>query len=107
MTGLNFIAEYDGSGQLLRKYVYGPGLDEPVLMQTGAMRYYYLFDSLGSVIGLTDASGSLIEAYRYSIYGQALQASTVGNPYMFTGRRFDSEVPGTQYLIVVTACLWC
>ena len=85
-------------------------MDEPVLMQSGATRYYYLFDSLGSVTGLTDASGSLVEAYRYSVYGQPLQASTVGNPYMFTGRRFDSEtagVPGTQYLIVVTACLWC
>ena len=42
--------------------VSGPGLDEPVLMQVGTTRYYYLFDSLGSVIGLTDASGSLVEA---------------------------------------------
>ena len=32
-----------------------------------------------------------MEAYRYNAYGQPLQASTVGNPYMFTGRRFDSE----------------
>ena len=89
--GARVIAEYDGAGQLLRKYVYGPGLDEPVLMQTGATRYYYLFDSLGSVIGLTDSSGNLVEAYRYNMYGQPLQASTVGNPYMFTSRRFDSE----------------
>ena len=63
--GTRVIAEYDGAGQLLRKYVYGPGLDEPVMMQVGATRYYYLFDSLGSVIGLTDASGSLVEVYRY------------------------------------------
>ena len=55
--GARVIAEYDGAGQLLRKYVYGPGLDEPVLMQAGATRYYYLFDSLGSVIGLTDFRG--------------------------------------------------
>ena len=40
---------------------------------------------------MTDASGSLVEAYRYNMYGQPLQASTVGNLYMFTGRRFDSE----------------
>ena len=32
-----------------------------------------------------------MEAYRYNAYGQPLQVSTVGNPYMFTGRRFDSE----------------
>ena len=61
------------------------------MMQVGATRYYYLFDSLGSVIGLTDASGTLVESYRYSVYGQPLQTSTVGNPYLFTGRRFDSE----------------
>ena len=42
-------------------------------------------------MGLTDSSGSLVEAHRYNVYGQPLQASTVGNPYMFTGRRFDSE----------------
>ena len=89
--GARVIAEYDGASQLLRKYIYGPGLDEPVMMQVSAARYYYLFDSLGSVIGLTDASGTLVESYRYNVYGQPLQASTVGNPYMFTGRRFDSE----------------
>ena len=89
--GARVIAEYDGGGQFLRKYVYGPGLDEPVLMQVGTARYYYLFDALGSVIGLTDASGNPVESYRYNAYGQPLQASTVGNPYMFTGRRFDSE----------------
>ena len=66
---MRVIAEYDGAWQLLRKYIYGPGLDEPVLMQAGATRYYYLFDSLGSVIGLTDATGTLVESYRYSPYG--------------------------------------
>jgi RHS repeat-associated protein len=89
--GDRVIAEYDGAGQLLRKYIYGTGIDEPVLIQAGTTRYYYLFDSLGSVIGLTDATGTLVEAYRYSPYGQPLQASTVGNPYLFTGREFDSE----------------
>ena len=69
--GARVMAEYDGAGQLLRKYIYGPGLDEPVLMQSGTTRDYYLFDSLGSVIGLTDASGNLVEAYRYNMYGSA------------------------------------
>ena len=82
-------SEYDGACQLLRKYIYGPGLDEPVLMQTGTTRYYYLFDSLGSIISLTDATGNLVESYRYNAYGQPLQSSTVGNPNIFTGRRFD------------------
>lgn len=28
--GDQVIAEYDGSGTLLRKFIYGPGIDEPI-----------------------------------------------------------------------------
>jgi len=28
--GDQLIAEYDGSGNLITKYIYGPGIDEPV-----------------------------------------------------------------------------
>ena len=31
--GDQVIAEYDGSNTLLRKFIYGPGIDEPVCMQ--------------------------------------------------------------------------
>ncbi|MBU1043863.1 MAG: hypothetical protein KJ915_05635, partial [Candidatus Omnitrophica bacterium] len=52
------------------------------------------------MIALTDSSGATVESYEYDVYGntiildanrQTLSASQIGNPYMFTGRRFDQE----------------
>ncbi len=86
------IAEYDGNtGNLLRRYVYGPGIDEPIVLQTGGATYTYHFDGLGSVTALTNAAGQVVEQYRYGAYGQPVTVSSVGNPYLFTGRHFDVE----------------
>jgi len=48
--------------------------------------YYYHFDGLGSVIALTNASGSMVERYSYDVFGQPSNTSDVNNPYLFTGR---------------------
>jgi RHS repeat-associated protein len=32
-----------------------------------------------------------VEKYAYTLYGKPAAASTVGNPYMYTGRRLDAE----------------
>jgi len=89
--------EYDGSGQMIRRYAYGPGIDEPICMKTGAATYFYHFNALGSVIALSNASGDLTETYAYSPYGKVNQASSVGNPYRFTGRRYDPETGSYYY----------
>jgi len=51
--GDHIIAEYEGS-TLVRKYVYGPGVDFPVMMISVAggteTKYYYFRDALGSVV---------------------------------------------------------
>ncbi|MBA7658533.1 hypothetical protein ES703_66489 [subsurface metagenome] len=31
------------------------------------------------------------EQYSYDVYGQPSNVSSLGNPYLFTGRRYDSE----------------
>ena len=89
------VAEYNGTGTLLRKYIYGPGLDEPIMMivpgDTSETVYYYHADSQGTIIGLTNDSGAWVEKYAYTLYGKPAAASTVGNPYMYTGRRLDAE----------------
>ena len=89
------MAEYNGSGTLLRKYIYGPGLDEPIIMivpgETSETVYYYHADSQGTIIGLTNDSGAWVEKYAYTLYGKPAAASTIGNPYMYTGRRLDAE----------------
>ncbi len=46
--GPHVIAEYDGNNNLLRKYIYGPGIDQPVCMIEVAdsnATYYYHFDA--------------------------------------------------------------
>ena len=98
--GDQVIAEYDASGALLRKYTYGPGIDEPILLQKGADSYYYHRDGLGSVTELTNSSGSVVESYSYDAFGKTtihdssgnpLTQSALGNRVGFTGRELDPE----------------
>jgi len=90
------IAEYDGNGNLLRKYVYGPGVDQPICMIEisggSQVSYYYHFDGLGSVVALSNSAGNTIQTYEYSVYGEvAAEDPNHPNPFMFTGQRFDRE----------------
>ena len=80
---------------LLRKYIYGPGIDQPVCMieQAESETNYYHYDALGSVVALSDSSGDTVQTYEYSVYGQvAVEDINHPNPYMFAGRRFDIEI---------------
>jgi RHS repeat-associated protein len=92
--GDHCIAEYSGSNQLLRKYIYGPRVDEPVCMieAAGDATYYYHLDGLGSIIALSDEDGNAPVLYEYSVYGQ-VAASDPNHPnrFLFTGREFDKE----------------
>jgi len=60
----------------------------------------YHFEQLGSVVALTDESGNVIERYKYNVFGKpqipdasggTVTTSAIGNPYMFTSRRYDPE----------------
>jgi len=89
------IAEYDGNGNILRKYVYGPGVDQPICMievaDSNTVSYYH-FDGLRSVVALSNSSGTTIQTYEYTVYGEvAAEDPNHPNPYLFTGRRFDRE----------------
>lgn len=53
--------DLDVNGNIIARYIQNPNmLDEPISIQTGSGKYYYLFDGLGSVTGLTDDGGSLV-----------------------------------------------
>ena len=93
--GDNIIAEYDGSGNLVRKYIQGAGIDQPVSMidvEDSNATYYYHYDALGSVVALSNASGTTVEVYEYSAFGEiAATDANNPNPFTFTGREFDKE----------------
>ena len=98
--GDQVIAEYNQSGSLLRKFVYGTGIDEPLVMETAGKRYFYHADGLGSIRELSGTDGAVAERYEYDVFGKlhiedgngnTLAASDAGNPYYFTGRRHDRE----------------
>ena len=76
------------------------GTDELLAMDRGGQRRFYHSDDLGSVRKVTDATGSVIEQYRYRDYGapslfnavgNPITTSAIGNPYLFTGRRYDPD----------------
>ncbi len=96
-NGTELIAEYDTNGSLTRRYIFGPGLDQPVMMKTGANQYYYHQDHLNSVVALSNSAGNRVETYAYSSFGEPSQVSGLGNPFMYTGREYESET-GLSYL---------
>ncbi|MBL7107417.1 MAG: hypothetical protein ISS77_07410 [Phycisphaerae bacterium] len=70
--GDQVIAEYEND-TLVRKFVYGPGIDEPILMidvTGGSAVYYYHFDGLGSVVALSNANSEVVETYSYDVFGE-------------------------------------
>jgi RHS repeat-associated protein len=103
------IAEYE-QGTLKRIYVYGSYIDEPLMMMPvgggPVKKYYYHANNLYNVTAITDKNGAVVERYNYSPYGEAtildaagttvLGASTIANPWTFTGRRLDAET-GLMY----------
>ena len=78
----------------------------------GDQRLFYQQNTLYSFFALTDTTGNIVEGYKYDAYGRPTVyqpgtngvvdfggddiitpggLSAVGNPYLFTGRRYDPE----------------
>ena len=73
-------SEYDGNNRLVHKYIYGPGVDQPVCMidvPDSNAAYYYHFDGLGSRLALSDADGNTAVVYEYDVYGQVAAVQTI------------------------------
>jgi RHS repeat-associated protein len=70
--------------------------------------HYYLFDGLGSVVGLTDASGNQVASYSYEPWGAQTSAEpSVANPWRFASGYKDAGTGftkfGTRYYDPTTA----
>lgn len=100
--GGHVVAEVNAAGTLLKSYTHGPGIDNILAMTIyegeTAGTYYYLRDHLGSVIAITDSSGSMVEQYRYDAWGRVsvfdangdpIAMSAIGNRYLWQGREYS------------------
>lgn len=88
--GVDLVAEYDGAGTLLRRYVHGPGVDEPLVWYEGSTttnKSWLYADHLGSIIGTANSAGTSTAIHSYGPFGE---------PNVTTGVRF--RYTGQQYL---------
>ena len=97
--GQNPYADFNGSGTLTMRYVYGRAVDE-LLARTssGGTTAWYLTDRLGTVRDIVSTSGTALDHVVYDSFGNVTSESNAanGDRFKFTGREFDS-VTGLQY----------
>jgi RHS repeat-associated protein len=96
--GLDRIAEYDGSNALLRRYVHGPNMDEPLVWYEGSGvtdRRFLSSDERGSTVSVTDGSGAVLALNRYDEFGQP-QAGNMG-AFGYTGQAWLSGIGAWYY----------
>ena len=103
--GWDLIAEYSGATPVA-EYIHGPGVDEMLARVSGSSTVYYTGDALNSTATLTDASGNVVERYRYTAFGQPtiydssfniLPSSLVNNRFAFQGREWFAELNLTDH----------
>lgn len=66
------VAEYDGANNMLRRYVHGPQVDEPLLWYEGSglgTRRYLHANHQGSIVAVSDGNGMQIQINAYDPYG--------------------------------------
>jgi RHS repeat-associated protein len=104
--GWSLLEERDDAGNMLARYYHGAGIDELLARATPTGTVYYHQDALGSTVALTDGSGSVVESYRYDVYGSATvydssfipqPSSLLGNRFLFTGREYLAELSLYDY----------
>ena len=92
------VAEYDASsGTLLRRYVHGPGVDEPLVWYEGSGlsdRRFQHADHQGSVVAASGTSGTILNINTYDTYG--IPAAANAGRFQYTGQIWLPEV-GVYY----------
>ena len=89
--GDRLVAEYGPTGAVLRRYVHGPGVDEPLVWYEGAgltTRRWLHQDHQGSVIAWSDLTGAVTvsQVFSYGPYGEPGGANWSGPRFRYTGQ---------------------
>ena len=94
------IVEYNFSGTIIARNVYGKGIDE-ILMRTNpginsGQPFYYAQDHEGSVTHLLNSSGAIIERYRYDAFGAPTFLTVAAHKFPPPLITTDSSSPGAN-----------
>lgn len=91
--GEKMVEEYDGSGNRLRLYVHGAGVDEPLVlyeMTGGPVHRFYHADHQGSIVALVDDYGNALTINGYDAWGIP-NASNYGR-FGYTGQAWLGDL---------------
>ncbi|WP_192825953.1 DNRLRE domain-containing protein [Bacillus pacificus] len=98
---INPLYETDGSGTVLRQYVYATS-GARLAMKSKGQTLYYHYNPRGDVIAMTDQNKEVVATYEYDSWGNVLKSDTKGiaadNPFGYAGYMYDKEI-GIYYLM--------
>ncbi len=106
------VEEQDGSDNVLRQYVYGRYIDEPLTRDdrsngqtvadlndgSGDDRLFYHCNTQYSTFALTDETGSIVEGYQYDAYGRQTVFTDAGGDNQWFTQDDELTVNGSSEL---------
>jgi RHS repeat-associated protein len=86
------LAVYDGTGNLLMRFLYADGR-MPVAMERGGALYYLTYDQVGTLRVVADGSGSVVKQIEYDSFGNILSDTNLALevPFGFAGGLHDRD----------------
>jgi RHS repeat-associated protein len=93
------VAELEGSGTVVSRFVYGTKINVPEYMVKGGAAYRLLTDHLGSVRLVVDtATGTIAQRLDYDEFGQITEDTNPGfQPFGFAGGLYDPDTKLTRF----------
>ncbi len=87
------VAELDGSGQVVSRFVYGTRVNVPDYLIKGGQTYRLVLDHLGSVrLVVNTADGTVAQRIDYDEFGQVTQNTNPGfQPFGYAGGLYDAQ----------------
>lgn len=92
------VAELDGEGKLISRFIYAGGVNVPTHMEKGGQTFRIITDDLGSPRLVVDTeSGEVVQRMDYDEFGKVLQDSNPGfQPFGFAGGLYDPDTQLTR-----------
>ncbi len=86
------LAVYDGTGNLLMRFLYADGR-MPVAVERGTALYYLTYDQVGTLRVVADSSGNVVKRIEYDSFGNILADTnpTLEVPFGFAGGLHDRD----------------